>query len=523
MALLPDFGTWLLRSVRRDNRDFDNSPIPVIERLHALPRPLQNADKDTLVGAVLTLGPSLQLALQMLLELLPRDDSRERLGEVLCPTLGQLQKLLKNTLLSFDEFNNENTSWKDSPSTKSPKYPTPSHPALASVEDHSKTAIPDNKSVADNLQLHSPPESLSDHNPASNPKQPESQPTRPPVAEQHSSPDAADLVECLDQVIHVTEKFPAMGHSTPRLSSSHSESQVRSRNPAADLALQKELRAEMRVNLAVQVAVDSLEFAEGQLKLVKEVNRLHGGSFEPFQQHFYRGYNRILFRALELERREFDSPPYARSVNDDKEDQDSQQCAAPEKSDPVMHPPQRTVSFENTIALPPLPPPSQPNSPLRFLERETRTLVRRNTVEGVVKEDIRASPKKPALKRRLSLADELALMDENSDSDEDEEDDDDNDAENDLAEATDDPKSLDSEQDEQEASDSSSLPESENSSDEDSEDESGEDEEDGEPAEMRLLSITRETLSQRNNGNTTTGRGGLTNKRPVVRSSGITG
>jgi hypothetical protein len=47
---------------------------------------------------------------------------------------------------------------------------------------------------------------------------------------------------------------------------------------AADLALMKDLRAEMRVNAAIQVAVDSLEFAEGQLRIVKEVNRLKGGS-----------------------------------------------------------------------------------------------------------------------------------------------------------------------------------------------------------------------------------------------------
>jgi hypothetical protein len=56
-----------------------------------------------------------------------------------------------------------------------------------------------------------------------------------------------------------------------------------SRTPdsAADLSLMKDLRAEMRVNAAIQVAVDSLEFAEGQLQIVKEVNRLKGGSSYP--------------------------------------------------------------------------------------------------------------------------------------------------------------------------------------------------------------------------------------------------
>ncbi|KAK0750218.1 hypothetical protein B0T18DRAFT_428208 [Schizothecium vesticola] len=50
---------------------------------------------------------------------------------------------------------------------------------------------------------------------------------------------------------------------------------------AADLSLMKDLRAELRVNAAIQVAVDSLEFAEGQLRIVKEVSRLKGGSKNP--------------------------------------------------------------------------------------------------------------------------------------------------------------------------------------------------------------------------------------------------
>ena len=59
--------------------------MSVIERLKL--RPLRDVGKDSLLRAVLMLAPSLQLALQMLQELLPPDESRERLGEVLCPTL----------------------------------------------------------------------------------------------------------------------------------------------------------------------------------------------------------------------------------------------------------------------------------------------------------------------------------------------------------------------------------------------------------------------------------------------------
>jgi hypothetical protein len=104
----------------------------------------------------------------------------------------------------------------------------------------------------------------------------------------------------------------------------------------------------MRVNAAIQVAVDSLEFAEGQLKIVKNVHRLHGGSFQLLEKHFYQGYNRILFRALELERREFDSPsgsdycPSPRLVCDDMGDL-MVEGKMKEEGGAV---PQRSISFE---------------------------------------------------------------------------------------------------------------------------------------------------------------------------------
>ncbi|KAL1839092.1 hypothetical protein VTJ49DRAFT_1860 [Mycothermus thermophilus] len=82
MSLFPE---WLFRSVRRDT--IAHSPILAIERLNSQPRPLPEEDKEVLVGAVLTMSASLNLALSMLQELLPQEQSRERLGEVLSNTV----------------------------------------------------------------------------------------------------------------------------------------------------------------------------------------------------------------------------------------------------------------------------------------------------------------------------------------------------------------------------------------------------------------------------------------------------
>lgn len=254
MALnLPDFGTWLLRSVWRDN--LSKGPVSVIERLSAA-RPLQDADKDTLLGAVLALGPSLQLALQMLIELLPEDESRERLGEVLCPTLGQLHRILTDTLLSFEPGGRDHVVQNDrrhyfepSPGDflQAPKPATSRRPRTPQRPSTSR----DPGSTAFHARGVSP-------RPDSAPSNIRRRPTWTPA-----------------------ERFPIVDVTpcTPvRASTYTSGHRDRSRDPAADLALVKELRAEMRVNAAIQVAVDSLEFAEGQLKIVKEVNQLSGGS-----------------------------------------------------------------------------------------------------------------------------------------------------------------------------------------------------------------------------------------------------
>lgn len=244
MALFPDLGSWLLRSVRRD--DFADSPIFAIERLNALPRPLEDADKDTLVGAVLTMSSSLQLGLAMLRERLPQEQSRDRLGEVLCPTLGHLLASLRTTMSSFDR-------------DMSPPSSTISTPL--SADDCSKTPRPPTTPVSDSPNSQHSPCPGSDVTADCEPPAP----TRPPAAcpPQHLQPFMEGFPPLSSLQDNSFRQRPTEAHDNH-----HSE-------------LVKALQAEMRVQAAIHVAVESLEFAEGQLKLVKEINGLHGGSKWP--------------------------------------------------------------------------------------------------------------------------------------------------------------------------------------------------------------------------------------------------
>lgn len=389
MAPFPDFGTWLLRSVRGGDANPD-SAVSVIERLNALPRPLRNAaDKDTLVGAVLTLGPSLQLALHILLELLPEDDDRERLGEVLCPTLGQLQRSLTDTLLSLRGPQDDKSKKSFAANRakhmrgRSNTLPLPSEILFRGVRiDRSiktPSAAPTLAQVPESPATYPSPDRI-DESPLEDfldePELPlpSSQPPPPP-------PTITTATKSLVPVVPVPTPLPTVSLSplappTPR--SPSPTPSARRPDPAADLALVKELRAEMRVNAAIQVAVDSLEFAEGQLKIVKNVHRLHGGSFQLLEKHFYQGYNRILFRALELERREFDSPsgsdycPSPRLVCDDMGDLRVEGKMEEEKGVVV---PQRTISFEEKArdeAVPVLQ--LEPPSPEKGAEPDAKTV-----------------------------------------------------------------------------------------------------------------------------------------------------
>jgi len=406
-----NFGNWLLRSVRGD-AGLSESPVSVIERLNSL-RPLRDVDKDTLLGAVLVLAPSLQLALQMLQELLPPDESRGRVGEVLCPTLWLLQNSLTDTLRNFS---GEGQAEKVVKAFKGE--------GVASATRGSSTGMrpqPTQHREADRAS--SMPISL-----LATAIERRDRPPTPPNTGRNFKP---------------LEDFPALHGIAPSPGRP-----TRTPDSAADLSLMKDLRAEMRVNAAIQVAIDSLEFVEGQLQIVKEVNRLKGGSsypglplslsrtrrltltgFELLQKHFYTGYNRILFRALELERREFDSPPYAASLNEDYEpEQDEQQRPGTQ--------PSVSISFESPLTLPELPPmqlpPLPPLSPERRAKENTLGVergapVRRNTTQGVEGEfphefgldrsaDDEVVPKRQQFKRRLSLAEELAMAGDDSDS-----------------------------------------------------------------------------------------------------------
>lgn len=247
MALFPDFGSWLLRSVRGDS--FVDSPVLAVERLRSQPRPFQDADKDTLAGAILTMGSSLHLALHMLLELLPEDKSRERLGEVLCPTLGQLLASLQTTLSSFEPDSAHQTT-------------TAAQPAAV----HTPKVTPDD-SLSNGGTHRQPPGSA--HETAGMDDTPKATRTIMPAECHAGSPMRKRQPQ---HTRSSTESFPPLedGGAAHQLRMEiHERSSV---------ALVKALQAEMRVQAAIRVAVESLEFAEGQLRLVKEINQLHGGS-----------------------------------------------------------------------------------------------------------------------------------------------------------------------------------------------------------------------------------------------------
>ncbi|GAB1313741.1 hypothetical protein MFIFM68171_03951 [Madurella fahalii] len=382
MALFPDFGSWLLRSVWGDS--FADSPVLAVERLKSQPRPIQDADKDTLVGAILTMGSSLHLALHMLLELLPEDKSRERLGEVLCPTLGQLLASLQSTLSSFELNAPHQTTVAAQPAAvRTPKM-TPDD-SLSSGGSHRQ--LPE---IA--------------HETAGKDETPRA--TRTSPAECHTGSPLRK-----NQPQHTlqprTERFPPLedGSATHQL-----RIEIHERS---GVALVKALQAEMRVQAAIRVAVESLEFAEGQLKLVKEINQLHGGTFDVLQKHFYEGYNRLLLRALELEKREFGLPDRG-TVNPTAAALPPQQHTHTEILEPAAASPRqhRSISFQSTLPARGGTVAAAWTPATLATDPERRPLARRNTIQGIKQEGARTSRTRPPLKRRLSLAEELAMVGE---------------------------------------------------------------------------------------------------------------
>ncbi|KAK4151401.1 hypothetical protein C8A00DRAFT_45369 [Chaetomidium leptoderma] len=367
---------WLLRSVtsvRRDN--FTDSPVLAVEKLNSLPRPLQDSDREILVGAVLTMSSSLHLALGMLQEILPQEDSREQLGEILCPTLGHLFASLRNTLCSFEGINSGQTT--GAPATPSPKLATP----------RTHQPSPKSNQLATARQGHWTPER---------------QPADRPVSSS-TAPTQTQQARTRAQV------FPPLDDrgAAHRL---HVEVDIPNR---PETHLVKALQEEMRVQAAIHVAIESLEFAEGQLKVVKEVNQLHGGNFDPLQRNFYEGYNRLLFRALELQRRELGSLSDSRGGLLSTIAAVPQQLNGPKalQASPKQH---QSVSFQSTLPAQPPAPAPRANGTAHPAYSERRPLGRRNTIQGIKQEDSRTPGAKPPLKRRLSLAQELAMVGEDS-------------------------------------------------------------------------------------------------------------
>ncbi|AEO62184.1 uncharacterized protein THITE_2106066 [Thermothielavioides terrestris NRRL 8126] len=378
MARFPDLGSWFMRSVRRDH--FASTPVLAVERLNTLPRPIQDADKEVLVGAVLTMSSSLHLALSMLRELLPHEKSQERLAEVVCPTLNHLLAALQNTLSSFER--------RDSPST--PSVPA-SCSAKATQQSHAR-ALHANTALK----------------PAPEPKRPGIASDEQPVQVRRHGDDRS----CSSCGSANTERLlPLQDNDQSR--QLHIE--VSSHN-RPETHLVKALQAEMRVQAAIHVAIESLEFAEGQLKVVKEVNQLHGGELDILQTHFYEGYNRLLFRALELQRRELGLLQDRDSLILDSALQQRHQQPTEDgvlQTSPKQH---QSVSFQKPLPLCRSASTLRSTAAVQGASWERRVPGRRNTIQGIRQEGARARDSRPPLRRRLSLAEELALAGDDSES-----------------------------------------------------------------------------------------------------------
>ncbi|KAK4160536.1 hypothetical protein QBC43DRAFT_325152 [Cladorrhinum sp. PSN259] len=410
MALFPDLGSWLFRSVKRDS--FTESPVLAIERLTTQPRPIGDSDKDTLVGAMLTLGSSLNQALNMVLEILPEDKSGERLGEILCPTLGQLLVSLQNTLSSFEPREEEEEEEEDG-------YNHRRHPPQ--VQRLHRLKHSRSESALRPTMMRQPSASRPLTPILIKKKSPPQTPRTGPARFSYSPAKYSSSESTLN-----TEQFPVFQSLPEEYTQPRRDSSVSTGTRGSVRELAVEIQSELRVQAAIQVAVESLEFAEGQLQMVKAINRLHGGNFEKLQRHFYAGYNNLLIKALQLEQREFsddsesEQQPPPRALPAPQQLQQQQPQTRQQSSPLVGHKQQASihVSFPTNMPTPSSSPRRDESRQVSNSMPDPQPLIRRNTTQGIKEED---APR-PAIKRRLSLAEELALA---GDSDEDEYDDDD--------------------------------------------------------------------------------------------------
>lgn len=348
---LPDIGTWLFRRGDSDRkRVAAENPVAIVKQLDGhiktlkLKQPdpshshsaLKDADKDALVGAMLLMGKSLQDALNMFIsEVLPHDEYPKGWNEVLSGTLGGLHRALTDTLVTLER---------------------PSAEVGLSMKQQQESL----KTRTLSLEL-------------------DEAPVKPGLNRSESAPAATVQGE-------ISPDFPPLGPPLrlapvpERFEPAYEYRDLAAENPGVSIAVIQELRAEMRVNAAIQLAIESLEFTEGQLQLVKQVNKAAGGAganLEPVQQHFYEGYDRILRRAVELERRDCSSevpvPVQQQSRNENRPQTSHTQSSA------QLSPTSWKPRAPRRISLVTIPPPHEEEALARGQRRGSHTQKRPGT------------------------------------------------------------------------------------------------------------------------------------------------
>lgn len=337
---LPDIGTWLFRRGDSDRkRVAAENPVAIVKQLDGhiktlkkakLPHSLKDADKDALVGAMLMMGKSLQDALNLFMsEVLPHDEYPKGWNEVLSGTLGGLHRALENTLITLE----------------SPHSVAENGLSMKQQQESMKTRT---LSLEMDEAAMKPGLNRSESAPAA------------PTTQGEISPDFPPLGPPL-RLAPVPERFePAYEYRD-----------LAAENPGVSMAVIQELRAEMRVNAAIQLAIESLEFTEGQLQLVKQVNKAagaNGANLEPVQQHFYEGYDRILRRAVELERRDM-STGVPVPVQSQKTENQNRPQTSHTQSSAQLSPTSWKPRAPRRISLVTIPPPQEEEAPARGQRR----------------------------------------------------------------------------------------------------------------------------------------------------------
>lgn len=132
----------------------------------------------------------------------------------------------------------------------------------------------------------------------------------------------------------------------------------------------------------------SLIVPEINPRLTDDALSLDTEGFDVLQRHFYEGYDRLLLRAVELERLEFGLPPDRGSLtavgNPGGARQPLQHQRRP-VSNSRRPKAQQAVTFSPMLPVPP-PVPTSPLSALQSASSGGRPLARRNTIQGIKQE-----------------------------------------------------------------------------------------------------------------------------------------